>query len=378
MSKMKTTPAIVIKTRFILPNTSNFQNYINYIDRANVKSKVNDFKLYQDYMDDDNKTTSLFTDKENSLSKVGKSKLKDLFQQAQENKSIMWQDVISFDNDWLAEQGIYNHKDKTLDEDKIKEATRRAMEEMAKRENMMNTLVWSAAIHYNTDNIHVHISTVQPTNPRERGKRKQSSIDSMKTKVAHCLMDRSQQNKILNDYIREELISKKKVDKFTSFKNIGMLKDFKKIYEKLPSDKRHWNYNYNTMKEVRPMLDRLTDKYIEKNFKVEHKEFLTNLDKEVEIYKRVYGENSNYKNYKQDKINDLYTRMGNTILKELREYDKDLMMKRGSKRINILQNKDLRKAYFKINRYMKDNYQSIKNQREYERDARQSEYERGM
>src|SRR5699024_1976987 len=134
---------------------------------------------------------------ENDLSKIGKSKLKDLYQQAQENNSIMWQDVISFDNDWLADQGIYNHKDRTLDENKIKEATRRAMNEMAKKENMEGTLVWSAAIHYNTDNIHVHVSTVQPNNPRERGKRKQSTIDSMKTKVAHCLMDRSEQNKIL-------------------------------------------------------------------------------------------------------------------------------------------------------------------------------------
>lgn len=375
---MNTTPAIIIKTRFILPNTSNFQNYINYIDRANVKSKVNDFKLYQDYMDDDKKTTSLFTETENDLTKTSKEELKSLYQQAQNNNSIMWQDVISFDNDWLADQGIYSYEDKTLDENKIKEATRRAMDEMAKKENMEGTIVWSAAIHYNTDNIHVHVSTVQPVNPRERGKRKQSTLDNMKTKVAHCLMDRSEQNKELNKFIREELIAKKKDDKFKSFGNRKMYKDFKEIYKVLPPDKRQWNYNYNTMKDVRPLLDKLTDKYIEKNFKVEHAEFLFNLDKEVLNYKRVYGENSNYKKYKEDKIQDLYTRMGNTILKELREHNRELILKSKSKKTNLVSNIHMRKAYFKINRYMKNNYDSIKNQREFERNQRQSDYEREM
>ena len=375
---MNTTPAIIIKTRFILPNTSNFQNYINYIDRANVKSKVNDFKLYQDYMDDDKKTTSLFTETENNLTKESKVELKELYQQAQNNNSIMWQDVISFDNDWLADQGIYSYKDKSLDENKIKEATRRAMDEMAKKENMEGTIVWSAAIHYNTDNIHVHVSTVQPVNPRERGKRKQSTLDNMKTKVAHCLMDRSQQNKELNNYIREEVIAKKKVDKFKTFGNRKMYKNFKEIYKILPPDKRQWSYNYNTMKDVRPPLDKLTDKYIEKNFKVEHKDFLSNLDKEVLNYKKVYGENSNYKKYKEDKIRDLYTRMGNTILKELREHDRELILKANSKKTNLVSNVQIRKAYFKINRYMKDNYDSMKNQREFERNQRQSDYEREM
>lgn len=375
---MNTTPAIIIKTRFILPNTSNFQNYINYIDRANVKSKVNDFKLYQDYMDDDKKTTSIFTETENDLTKTSKAELKELYQQAQNNNSIMWQDVISFDNDWLADQGIYSYQDKSLDENKIKEATRRAMDEMAKKENMEGTIVWSAAIHYNTDNIHVHVSTVQPVNPRERGKRKQSTLDNMKTKVAHCLMDRSEQNKELNNYIREEVIAKKKVDKFKTFGNRKMYKDFKEIYKILPPDKRQWSYNYNTMKDVRPLLDKLTDKYIEKNFKVEHEEFLSNLDKEVLNYKRVYGENSNYKKYKEDKIRDLYTRMGNTILKELREHNRDLILKANSKKTNLVSNVQMRKAYFKINRYMKDNYDSMKNQREFERSQKQSEYEREM
>lgn len=375
---MKTIPAIVIKSKFVLPNTSNFQNYINYIDRANVKSKVNDFKLYQDYMDDDKKTTSLFTNTENDLTKESKESLKLLYQQAQENKSIMWQDVISFDNDWLMEMGLYNPEDNTLDDLKIKEATRRAMDEMAKRENMVGTIVWSAAIHYNTDNIHVHVSTVQPTNPKERGKRKQSTLDNMKSKVANCLMDRSEQNINLNNYIREELIGKKKVDKFNKFSNRKLFKDFKEIHKLLPKDKRQWNYNYNTLNHVRPMLDNLTDKYIEKNFKEEHKQFIANLDKEVENYKRVYGENSNYKNYKDDKIQDMYTRMGNTILKEMKEYDRSLIKKFTGKKRSLLENRELRKAYFKVNRYMKDNFDSMKNQQQFERDQQQSNYERGL
>lgn len=376
---MKVIPAVILKTKFVLPTSAKFKNYVNYIDRANTKSKANEFKLYQDYMGNVEKTTSLFTDKEDYLSNEGKEYLKEVFETAQKNGSIMWQDVISFDNQWLSEQGIYNFEHKTLDSLKIKEATRRAMDEMIKREGMEGTLVWSAAIHYNTDNIHVHVSTVQPFNPRIKGKRRQATLDVMKSKVAHCLSDRAEQNKELNKYIRDEVIAKKRVDKFKKFSNRDMYKDFKEIYQLLPEDRRQWSYNYNSLNDTRPLLDKLTDKYIEKNFKNEHKEFLKNLDREVLNYKRLYGENSKFDNYKKNKIRDLYTRMGNTILKELKEHDKELRNKGyKNKRDMLMLNITINKAYHKINRYMKNNYESMKNIKEYEYEQQQKDYEKGL
>lgn len=71
-------------------------------------------------------------------------------------------------------------------------------ERNVKREKIEHTAVWSGAIHYNTDNIHIHIATVEPYPTRERGKRKQTTLDAMKAKVAQNIMDRGQeQNKLM-------------------------------------------------------------------------------------------------------------------------------------------------------------------------------------
>ena len=176
MSNVKVIPGVVLKTRFVISGRGDFKNYVDYVDREETKSEkqLNEkmFSLYQDYMGNSEKTSSLFTEKSNRLSESEKKQLKDLFKTAQENNSIMWQDVISFRNDWLEEHGIYDVKTKTLDEEKLMNVTRISMKEMMKREGIDKTAVWSGAIHYNTDNIHIHIATVEPYPTRDRGKRK--------------------------------------------------------------------------------------------------------------------------------------------------------------------------------------------------------------
>ncbi|NEU35866.1 hypothetical protein GN156_34995, partial [bacterium LRH843] len=82
--------------------------------------------------------------------------LKEIFRQAQKNDSVMWQDVISFDNKWLEERGIYNSKTGWVNEGAIQNSIRKGMEVLLREEQLEQSGVWSAAIHYNTDNIHVH------------------------------------------------------------------------------------------------------------------------------------------------------------------------------------------------------------------------------
>src|SRR5699024_12651689 len=83
------------------------------------------------------------------------------FQVAQQNESPMWQDVISFDNDWLGKQGVYNSENHTVDETKMRSIVREKMQTMLAAERMQQSAIWTASLHYNTDNIHVHIATVE-------------------------------------------------------------------------------------------------------------------------------------------------------------------------------------------------------------------------
>ena len=101
---------IVLVNKYCNINDRRFSGYINYIDRdeATRNDNMEKFNLYQDYMDNPEKSTGVFTEEKDFMSMSEKQQLKKVFQKAQENGSLMWQPVISFDNEWLEENGLYN------------------------------------------------------------------------------------------------------------------------------------------------------------------------------------------------------------------------------------------------------------------------------
>ena len=381
------TPGVVLKTKFVLPSSDAFQNYIDYVDREEAKSEVKlnpkMFETYQDYMENSEKTSALFTEHANRLTESEKKSLKEMFKTAHENGSIMWQDVISFHNPWLEKQGIYDEKTKTLDEKKLMDVTRLAMKEMQKREGIEKSSIWSAAIHFNTDNIHIHVATVEPFPTRERGKRKPKTLDAMKGKVVNNLLDRKQEQKQINDLIRNNMVGSKKEDSVFDWRNQHLKPLFLRIYKQLPSDKRQWQYSYNTIQPLKPEIDELSSRYIQHHHKKDYDQFLQKLDKEVQVFKEAYGEGKydkkQYENYKTNKINDLYKRMGNAFLQEMKAYDKEQKrihhMKKSKPFQKFQQNVSIQYSMKKVERAFKSEYESWKNQKYYERMQRENAYE---
>lgn len=151
----KISPAIVHRVRWVAPKGSKFNKYIKYMDRdeATRNFKFDEFSLYNDYMGNPKKSGSLFTNEKDFMSKKEVRELKKKFELSQKRKSMMWQDVFSFNNDWLIEHGYLNPKTNVLDEKKIRSAIRKSMSELVK-EKENNNLIWSASIHYNTKHIH--------------------------------------------------------------------------------------------------------------------------------------------------------------------------------------------------------------------------------
>lgn len=387
--------SVIVKSKFATSNSKTFKDYIDYVDRDSAKRKVNkkesnlDYMNYQDYMGNEEKTTSLFSSFTDNLNEKQKDEMKKTFSIAQKNNSVLWQDVISFDNKWLEENGVYDSKKHTLDEKKIKDVARISMNEMLKREGLDKSTIWSGAIHYNTDNIHIHIATVEPSPTRKRGKRKLQSLEKMKSKVINNIMDRSHEQKQINDLIRKQMVDEKKKDNTLSFKNRSFKKDFLKIYNALPEDRKQWSYGYNTLSHVKPELDKMSRAYIEKYHKEEFKDLLKKLDKEVEVYKKTYGasDKNRYEDYKKNKIDELYKRMGNAFLQELKKYDKTLQsnsinsMKNGnastkSKRQVFKENLGINQVKYGIDRMFNSEYKNWKNQLAYEKLQQDIERER--
>ncbi|MGN0027767.1 MAG: MobP2 family relaxase [Clostridium sp.] len=370
-------PGIVHARRWVSSKDNRYYSYIDYIDRdeATRNFKFEDFSLYNDYMGNSKKSGSLFTDDKDFLTEKEVKELKGLFAEAQKNKSYMWQDVFSFENEWLEEQGLYDRKTNRVDTKKIMEAVRNSMRDMIGNENF-ETLIWSASLHYNTNHIHVHVASVELNPTRytyESGFMQYKNLYKMKSKFANTLIDRDKEHKAINDIMRESIIQNKKTTHI--YKDIEIKKMVSEIIKKLPEDKRQWHYNYNSLSEVRPMLDMLTRYYINNYRQKEFEELEKCLDEESEFLKNVYGEGQKffYKNYKKNKIDELYMRMGNTLLKEIKK-DIDTQKEKKDFKNNshniILTKKDIRR----LKKIFDKEFDQIKNEMAYERLRNEIEY----
>src|SRR5690625_4897901 len=282
------TPAVVLRSKFVTPGSSVFNNYINYMDREDAKRNVeinhasdheNEFDMFyqfMDYMDDDTKQGELFTADQDYLNDSKKQKMEKQFQTAQQNESPMWQDVISFDNDWLEKQGVYTSENHTVDETKMRSIVRETMQTMLAAERMQQSAIWTASLHYNTDNIHVHIATVEPHPTRDvmnvcdkgtntwreeyRAKRKPKTLDKMKSKVANSILNRAnERNKI--DKLLRVTIRYKNNNHITFVTICESTQLFTEARHRLPEDRKQWRYGYESINEARPYIDEITNIY---------------------------------------------------------------------------------------------------------------------
>ena len=374
---------IVHKRKWVKSSSEKFSSYINYIDREEAvrNYKLDEYSLFNDYMGNPKKCGNLFTSDRDFLSEDESKKLKRCFSIAQENGSFMWQDVFSFDNEWLEKYGMYDRRTGALDEKRLMEAVRNSMTEMIERENF-DSLIWSASMHFNTDNIHIHIASVElnPTRyTKEDGFMQYKNLYRMKSKFANTLIDRSNEQKKINDIMRNNIINGKKEISFN--KDIEMKRLVTEIIKKLPEDKRQWQYGYNSLNEVKPLLDELTSYYIKNYKKDDFEKLINSLDDEEEYLKEVYGEGEKhfYKNYKKNKIDELYYRMGNALLREIKtevikKNDNKSFIKNYSYTNLVLTAKDIKR----LKKVFDKDFEKIKNELAYERLQREIEYSHSM
>lgn len=392
-------PAIVMVCEFEKNNFKDYGGYIDYIDREETHNeldlKSSNYAEYLEYMDSKNRkkekdktTVKLFTEDKDILSDEDKEKLKDAYRIAQERGSYLWKDVFSFDNEWLEENKYYNSETKQLNEGKIREAIREAMSFRIEKENL-NEAVWTADIHYNTDNIHIHTSLVELEPSKKKGKLKPQTLSNMKSAFVNSLVDRNKEHDKINELMREKIVNRKK--DINTFRDKEMKKQFINIIKLLPEDLRQWQYAYNSIDEARPLIDNLSKYYINNYCKEDFNELDKLLDVEVEEYKKLYGEGregkekGKYKDYKANELDYLYKRMGNAFLTEMRSYAKEqrkdlkLIEGRGEgnkdfksfNKINIT-----RKQINDVKRGFSNEVQHIKNRKAYKELEREIEVEK--
>lgn len=401
--------ALVMKWKFVMSNNQKFQKYIDYIDRdeATRTKEFHQYNIlesdgYNHYMEDPEKSSGLFTANKDHLTKEERLTVKKLFQKAQSNDSLMWQDVVSFDTNWLTEVGLYDAKNDQLNEPKIMNAIRVAMNEQLNAEKLKNSAVWTAAIHYNElHHIHVHIAIVEPEPTREygtftrkdgttyearKGFRSKKNVDRFRSQVMSQLLDRDQPLAQISSMIRTQLGKHKGSMRQLPDSELTYLYD--KIYQSLPPDRSKWKYNMNAMNGIRPDIDRFIRTYLNTYEKNEYHELQNLLDENSAFYMKLYGEGTKEyqraNDFKATKNAELYSLLGNSLLKEMSNQYKtehEIPTKDGSvdwKQLMAKQSKNgsgpsAKPDLSKVKKALKKDFQSIRNQQVYLKNLRERE-----
>lgn len=254
---------------------------------------------------------------------------------AQANNSILWQDVISFDNEYLRKMGVFDPTTGYLDESGIRKASKKMMDTLTEKENLNNPF-WTAAIHRNTDNIHIHFGIVEAANSRPlkrwkdedgivhvepKGWRQLSTIQAMKSAFTNEMFDITSLLKEMN--LRRNEITKGMTEAFTkSFEEPNFQRDLNDFIQVLPEDRNKWRWA-NLNSEQRQTLTTLVDTVMEDNPSYQK---WNNLFQDYrEHYQKMYGQAKNNRdNEAAKKWEDLKRRAGNALLKEIKVIDQNV------------------------------------------------------
>ncbi|MBC1228776.1 MobP2 family relaxase [Listeria booriae] len=275
------------------------------------------------YMSDIEKSSGLFTRKRDYIGATDEKMLADTFDKSQEKDGNLWRFVVSFENEALEKYGVFQSKTRQLNETRLKNAVRIAMNDFVKREGFHDAnFVWTGAIHHNTDNIHVHIAGVERDPHRFRGVVKYSSIEKVTSHIINALDNRKDQLAKIDTLYRENIVAKRKAMQVIDYDQhtVHMMAA---IREKLPSDKRKWKYVMNALNTLRPEIDALTKHMLDRYFPEAYQTFEKALHAETENNKKRYGESDRNQDTYRNKLGVLYSTMGNATLKELLRYEKE-------------------------------------------------------
>lgn len=266
---------------------------------------------------------------------------------AQKAGSVHWQHVVSFDNNFLEEKGFYDSKTGKLSEVKLKKASKDMMETLEKKEGLQDHY-WYGAIHRNTDNIHIHLSSVELSPSRKiqehdgvenpRGKLKPKTLDKMKSSFGESLLEWAEVYKQISN-LREQTRQLPETYKKFGKKFFGeseyqkeMIDSFIDLDGGLPDNwdsiNKYGNViGYNTLSDKqKKLVDRGIEviKKYDDDFRKRIEEWEDQLDQHHAELIKAFGESENpQKDFKENRQADMKARLGNAMLKEFAKKKKD-------------------------------------------------------
>lgn len=351
---------IIIKTKFRSPEESRcFTDELEYSTQEYKQESIKGLK-HEDYIENNDvdftkvidysteiykqKTNKYikensnytFSNFSNNIDKNGIEKIKKQFVEAQKNGSFLYKTYISFEDGYLEKNNIISNG--VINENLLKSTVRNSMIKMLNNENLKD-YIFLGNIHYDTDNIHCHIYTVENGTPTRKinynAKTDKEKYKDAKFKITSFKKAKSEiHNSLNNDYENlkeiQNIFRNKILKSDVNFQNFSKveLEELQNIYNKLPENKNLWQFNNKRIKHIKPQIKTFTKNYLNKYHSDNFEKLKNILEKQEKEFTRIYGQQKHYiyktntsNNYKNNKLEDIYSRTANKLLKELKDVD---------------------------------------------------------
>ncbi|WP_270996111.1 MobP2 family relaxase [Listeria seeligeri] len=341
--------------------------FIKYMDdetKTNQEVANLNFGSFLGYMDNPNKSSGLFDETCSYISKERRSDYVEYFKVAQERETIFWQDLFSFDNEWLEEYGLMDTKTNEVDDTRLMNAVKAAMDTLIKMEGLQD-YKWIGAMHHNTEHRHFHVAGVELHPSRlwkwhnvykkdyrgryvldEKGKkiatgnkvfeptgvRKKETLKKIKSVFVNQLIQSAEQLKAIDQIARKEIVGSMKAAKAFQKESQSEKELLVNLYLKLPKDKRLWN-----MKNAKPnFFGKEVQALVESKFKGQFNHSFLSWEQKMlaqsQEYEKAYKNieikdapitDPDIQKYFLDKKDRLYYDAGNAVLSQLKNLDKE-------------------------------------------------------
>lgn len=277
---------------------TNFEGLKDINEYDFVKYLTNEKKAIQDSGSFDLYNLKL-SDEEIALKKKA-------FNESQENGSHLWLGVFSFTDEFLEENLI--KAGKNIRTDLLNQYGQIATLEFVEKNNLdLENVNVMCAFHYNTEHIHMHMAVCEKEPTKSRGKIAGETIKATKSKMANQIDNNN------TDYYKRIDILKKQIKN-----NFSLTEDLEPLYDSvrdsLPREGRISYNSKNLSSNTKKNLDLMIDSILSED------EDYIEFEKEIKFYndkvaRDKYGGENN--DYFENKKKDLYTEIGNTIIKEM-------------------------------------------------------------
>lgn len=240
----------------------------------------------------------------------------------------IWTLVISFPPNFAIESGLRTKQDYYL-------MTKAIMPKFILDNDLdLTNTLWYASFHKDTDNPHLHISIFEKEQRRKKDTLEKTAMKYLKSNIASYLIDNTsfykEQDYLflgLDNEVRKSNFTKVEKELFFTDKfRKSLNKDLLNLYNKLPK-KGRLQYNSKNLAYCRTDIDKIIDKILyHDTIKYEFEKYYHHLEEIERQQKKMYG-NSKNNNYIENKMNRLYSRIGNDILYNYKVYNsKDFLI----------------------------------------------------